>query len=139
MERLQRDKSEADQHITLLKKDLQVAQAKKRTIDASFEKLDKARERTRSALQHSRSLRGGLSTPGSEAGDAEGASQPESRQASGSVFLEALPEGQRNPGELLKSKSSVHSGPYHNEMGGRPSALRPSATTVRPGWSGRAD
>jgi hypothetical protein len=125
MERLQRDKGEADQQVALLRKDLQAVQAKKRNIDASFEKLDRARERTRTALQHSRSLHGRLSTPGSEAGDA---SRPEPSHA----------EELRSPAELLqRSKSSAHSGPYQSELEAGAPALRPSAVTVRPGWSGR--
>ena len=43
---------------------LSATAATTRTIEASFEKLDKARERTRTALQHSRSLRGAASMPG---------------------------------------------------------------------------
>lgn len=58
-ERAQRDKQDTKLQMSHLKKDLEHSQAKKRSMDASFDKLDKARERTRTALLHSRRLHSG--------------------------------------------------------------------------------
>lgn len=58
-ERAQRDKREAARTADALRADLDAAAAKKKSLEASFDKLDRARERTRTALQAARLSRGG--------------------------------------------------------------------------------
>ena len=47
----------------VVRQDAERAQSKKRSIAASFDRLDAARQRTRTALAHSRSLTGGRLAP----------------------------------------------------------------------------
>ena len=57
-DRAQRDKREAVRSADVLRADLDAASTKKKNLEASFDKLDRARERTRTALQAARTSRG---------------------------------------------------------------------------------
>jgi hypothetical protein len=114
VERAQRDKQDIQIQMSHLKKDLDHSQAKKRSMDASFDKLDKARERTRLALQHSRSLHGSVgggasSSPGLQ--DIEpfkmSASRAPSRNASQRVEGVTKGGGGRNQLSLTGLESMV--------------------------------
>lgn len=122
VERMERDRRSADEGAAAARADLSAVVATKRTIEASFEKLDKARERTRTALQHSRSLRGAASMPG---GDGAGL-RP------GSLAGESAPAD----APLERSRSSAQGSSYRAGEGRRSPAKGPGH---RRGLSGRVD